>query len=254
MAKTKNEMDESRLEVWQKWTEWPLTVLSIVFFGVYAWQILAEPKGSGDFYANLIMNVFWAVFGINYIVSITLANNKKYWFTHHIFDLLVVVLPMLRPMRAIRVLTALNALHRTSGIALRGKITMYVGVTMVMMLLIDSLSILDAERHAAGATITSFGRALWWSFVTITTVGYGDYSPITLMGRFIAFILMIGGIALIGVVTATLASWIVDEVNTQEEEHNEVTKEQMDVLIRKIDSLESVVKSTAYRNSANDES
>ena len=68
---------------------------------------------------------------------------------------------------------------------------------------------------APNATITDFGKALWWSFVTVTTVGYGDLSPVTWQGKCIAVGLMITGIALIGVVTATLASWIVDRVDSE---------------------------------------
>ena len=64
---------------------------------------------------------------------------------------------------------------------------------------------------SAGAT-SSFGKALWWSITTVTTVGYGDVYPVTNTGRVIAVLLMIGGISLVGVVTAALASWIIERV------------------------------------------
>ena len=65
------------------------------------------------------------------------------------------------------------------------------------------------EGNAEGATITSFRRAVWWAVVTTTTVGYGDYTPITPVGRAIAILLMILGIGLIGTVSATVAAWFV---------------------------------------------
>src|SRR5690606_1814691 len=58
----------------------------------------------------------------------------------------------------------------------------------------------------------TWGEALWWATVTVTSVGYGDYSPVTPVGRAIAVGLMFGGIALLAVVTATLASWILERV------------------------------------------
>ena len=93
----------------------------------------------------------------------------------------------------------------------------YVGGLSAVVLLVASLAILDAERGREGANIETFGGALWWSVTTVTTVGYGDRFPVTGTGRMIAVALMMAGIALIGVVTATLASWIIDRDQEVEE-------------------------------------
>lgn len=63
-----------------------------------------------------------------------------------------------------------------------------------------------------GANITSFGDAVWWTCVTISSVGYGDYYPVTGLGRLTAIGLMVAGIALLGSVTATIASWFVERI------------------------------------------
>src|SRR3546814_7980382 len=84
-----------------------------------------------------------------------------------------------------------------------------VGAT-VRIVFIVSLAVFDAE-HGIG-DIATYPDAVWWAFVTITTVGYCDFYPVTLIGRITAVGLMVGGLALIGVVTATLASWIVERV------------------------------------------
>jgi len=65
------------------------------------------------------------------------------------------------------------------------------------------------EYDAPDATITTFRAAMWWAFVTTTTVGYGDYTPVTQVGRAIATVVMIVGIGLIGTVSATVAAWFV---------------------------------------------
>jgi voltage-gated potassium channel len=75
---------------------------------------------------------------------------------------------------------------------------------------VASLAVLDAERDAPDASITTFGDAVWWTITTISTVGYGDRYPITLEGRLVAATLMVAGIALLGVVTGSIASWFVE--------------------------------------------
>ena len=74
---------------------------------------------------------------------------------------------------------------------------------------------LDNERGKPGANIETFGDAVWWAMTTVTTVGYGDRYPVTGMGRVIAGAVMVAGIALLGTVTATLASWLIDQVRME---------------------------------------
>jgi voltage-gated potassium channel len=68
-----------------------------------------------------------------------------------------------------------------------------------------------AERNAKGANIHDFGQGLWWPITTVTTVGYGDRYPTTSLGQGVAVFLMLVGIGLIGVLTATIASYFVQE-------------------------------------------
>lgn len=75
-----------------------------------------------------------------------------------------------------------------------------------------ALAVLDVEANAPESNLTSFGDAVWWAMTTITTVGYGDHYPVTVLGRCVAAGLMIGGVAVLGVVTAAVASWMVQSV------------------------------------------
>ncbi|MEN9620139.1 MAG: hypothetical protein RL499_332, partial [Actinomycetota bacterium] len=77
------------------------------------------------------------------------------------------------------------------------------------------LAMLQAERNAPDATITTFGDALWWALVTITTVGYGDTYPVTGVGRFLAVLLMAGGLVIIGTASAIVVSYITERINGQ---------------------------------------
>lgn len=87
-----------------------------------------------------------------------------------------------------------------------------------------SLAVLDAERGAPDATITTFPDALWWTLSTITTVGYGDLYPVTPEGRLVAATLMVGGIALLGVLTGLVASWFVSMLKGAEDSVAERTE------------------------------
>lgn len=109
----------------------------------------------------------------------------------------------------------------------RGRITVYAVGAVGMLMYVGALAVYSVERGASGSTITDFGTALWWAFVTVTTVGYGDFSPVTFQGKIIAVVLMFTGIALIGIVTATLASWIVDQVNLETDRREDAREKEV---------------------------
>lgn len=198
------------LDQWRRWTEWPMTGAAVVFLIAYSYQVLARPVST--LVTEGIMNVIWVLFVVDYIVSLILSDNRQFWFFRHLFDLATVVLPMLRPLRLLRLFMVLKVLNRTSGMALRGRITIYVVGAVAMMIYVGALTVYDVEQHSPERQIDDFGDAVWWAFVTVTTVGYGDYSPVTWQGRLVAAALMLGGITLIGVVSAMVASWIMERV------------------------------------------
>jgi voltage-gated potassium channel len=82
---------------------------------------------------------------------------------------------------------------------------------VLAIIFVCSALVLSFEIHAKGSNIHSFGDALWWAIVTVTTVGYGDKFPVTAGGRGVATVLMFVGIGLIGVLTATVASYFVEQ-------------------------------------------
>ncbi|MGN2638430.1 potassium channel family protein [Nocardia takedensis] len=176
-------------------------------------------------------------FALDYAVRWYLARPRWRWFYRHLHEFAIVVLPMLRPLRLLRLLTMLNVLQRSVGGALRGQVIAYTAGATLLLIYVASLAMLDAERDAERANITTFPDALWWSTATVTTVGYGDFAPVTGTGRLIAVGLMLGGIALLGVVTATLASWIIQQVAEQDEANQSATRAQVAELTTQIAAL-----------------
>lgn len=215
-----------RLNAWENRTQWLLALLALGFLGVYAYEVLANVSAAALQRTELLLNIIWGTFLADYLVRLAIAENRWRWAKANILDLASVALPFLRPLRLIRLVTLLTVLHRTTGETLRNKIITYTIFSTVLLVVVSSLAILEAERTTPGASITTYPDALWWSVVTITTVGYGDYTPVTTTGRLITLALMIGGMALIGVITATLASWITDRAadDTQRIEDSTHTK------------------------------
>jgi voltage-gated potassium channel len=105
---------------------------------------------------------------------------------------------------------------------------------------VAGLASLDAERSNPDANITTFGDALWWACTTITTVGYGDFFPVTAQGRLIAVALMIAGITMLGVVTAALASWFIERLGHVEALERE-TQRDLDVVLAEVRGLHEEV-------------
>ncbi|GIJ76140.1 voltage-gated potassium channel [Micromonospora phaseoli] len=203
-----------RLSAWERVSAAPLTVLSVLFLVVYAVPIL-RPDLSPAWRAACAATTVtvWLLFWADIIVRLRLATDRRRFVREHLFDLVVLALPMLRPLRAVRLIMVVLTINRRTEVWARGRLAVYVAATTALLVLVSALAVLDAERPAPDANIASFDDALWWSTVTITTVGYGDFYPVTMTGRFVALGLMIGGIGLIGFVTGSLATWIVERVS-----------------------------------------
>jgi voltage-gated potassium channel len=219
-----------RLQRWEKRTEWPLAAIATIFLAVYSVQVLANPQGRLDAALEAVLLITWAVFAIDYVARLVLATARWNWFRRHLIDLAVVSLPFLRPLRLLRLLVLFGALQKAVGGAIRGKVITYTAFSAALLIYVASLAILDEERGLPGSTINNFGDAVWWAITTVTTVGYGDLSPTTPRGKVIAVFLMLGGISLVGMITATLASWIIQQVAREDSANQAATAAEFDAL------------------------
>ncbi len=101
----------------------------------------------------------------------------------------------------------------------RGQYAAFITVLLAgMTLAIASILVLEFESHSPDANITTGGAAIWWGIVTITTVGYGDYYPVTMLGRLTAIFVMFAGIGIIGALASILASLLVSPSSSDEPE------------------------------------
>jgi voltage-gated potassium channel len=197
--------------------------MPLVFLAAYALPVLDPdlPTWLLDL-CRWLSWITWGIFVVDLVVRLALADERLRYLVRHWYDLLVIVLPLLRPLRLLRLIPLLSVLNRRAQIRLRGRVGIYIAGGASLLAFCAALAVLDAERSSPDANITDFGDAIWWAVTTMTTVGYGDHYPVTAVGRLVAFGLMIGGIALLGTVTATLASWLVETVAAEKEQAEEL--------------------------------
>ena len=238
-------MLQTRLQRWESKAEWALAGCAAVFLVVYSYEVLAEPTGRTLTMLSWLLTLLYLPFVLDYVVRLYLAEDRLRWFFTHPLDLAVVTLPFLQPLRFLRLVALVRILQSAFGDAIRGRVIGFTVFGAVLLIYVAALAELRIERYAPGSHITNFGDALWWAVTTLSTVGYGDYVPVTGTGRMIAALLMIGGISLIGVVTATVATWIVKQLAEEDEQKEAATAEHIEQLQSEILRLERLVLNQA---------
>ena len=211
--------DDSRKARWEQRTEVPLAVASLVFLAAYAIRILAH--GLPDTWQDLCLAVLfaaWALFAVDYAVRWRLSRQHLRFVRTHWLDTLVLLLPLLRPLRVVRVYEAVQRRHGQPRLALHARVIVYAGLSTVLLGFAGALAVYHEEHAAPGATIRTFGDAVWWTCATFATVGYGDVAPVTPLGRLIAVGMMAIGLALLGAVTGTFASWLLQVFTREDDE------------------------------------
>lgn len=224
---------------WERWTRWPLTAAALAFLAAYSWPIL-QPDLATHWRAlcGTVVAVTWTAFIVDFVVRLLAAEHRLAWAWRHAFDAAVLLLPALRPLQLVLLVKVLN---RSAASGLRGRVGLYVGFGSVIVAYVAALAALRVERNAPGSTITTFGDAMWWALTTMTTVGYGDTYPVTDSGRIVGALLMLAGVALLGVVTATLASWLVDIVTDEDQDRESSEREQLRAEIAELRELVGVL-------------
>lgn len=202
--------------VWEKYTTLPFIFLSFIFLLGYSVMILNDEVFTQgvDKYILLTLGVIWLLFIVDYFVRLTLSNHKRIFFKRNVIDLISMAIPFTRPFLLLMYLSRLRFFRGRQGSSVRARLVAYAASFALMYIYVLSLAVYAAERDAVGATITNYGDSVWWAIETITTVGYGDMIPITIMGRIYASLLMLGGVLIVGATTATVISYLSEKVQT----------------------------------------
>jgi voltage-gated potassium channel len=191
------------------WNE-TLTFLALAFLVAFSYPAFVNPvPSSTQTLLNIVQWVSWIAFAADLIYGLFKAKDKKKYLMKHPLEVAAVLLPFLRPLRLLRVISFGSLVIQKVAIGRQFAITIKVLITSIFVAYISAVQITIIERGIDGSNIKNFGDGLWWAITTVTTVGYGDRFPTTSEGRFLAVGLMIMGISLMGVITASVASWFV---------------------------------------------
>ncbi len=201
---------------YERHSEIPLLLLAFAFLVAYAWPVLdlGLDQDLHDFLDTVSWTV-WGAFAVDFAIRLVLADSSRRYALSHWYDLALIGLPLLRPLRLLRLLALARILNRSATTSLVGRVGVYVVGAALMAVGLGAVAVLDAEQSQPGANILTIGDALWWAACTVSTVGYGDRYPVAGEGRFVAVVLMVVGIGFVGGVTATLAAWLVAHVEAQ---------------------------------------
>lgn len=200
----------------------PMAAASLFFLAAFVASLVLADDSPHQQWLDWAITAIWALFAIEFLVRLGVAPDRRAFLRRNWFDLLAVALPVLRGLRAVRAFRAVRGLgtlfSSTQGIRLlslsrawlvlrRGlggvgqflrasRFAVVLGLTAAVVVLAAVIT-LRFEYAAAGASILTFGDALWWSAALVTTVA-SDKNPVTALGRVVAVIVMVYGMAVFG--------------------------------------------------------
>jgi voltage-gated potassium channel len=197
------------------WSE-TLTLLAVVFLVAYSYPAFVSQVSPGiQNLIDIVQWICWGAFVLDLMFGIFNAQSKKEYLLKHPLEIASSLLPFLRPLRLMRVISFGGLAIQKVAIGRQFAITLKVAITTLFVAYISAVQITISERIVEGSNIKNFGDGLWWAMTTVTTVGYGDKFPVTTEGRILAVALMIMGISLVGVITASVAAWFVKISNSE---------------------------------------
>lgn len=204
-----------------------MAIISIVLIVLSYGSVIDINSG----YPALLNNTLLVIFAIDYFTRLYLAKDKKKFFKENIFDLLSIIpvsasFNFFRLARLSRLAVVFRLVHL---VGLTGKLNRLLQISGLVYIIYISIAILiiSAAMYSVSEHV-SYDQSLWWAIATATTIGYGDISPHTPLGKFAAILLMIIGICFIGVLTSSLTNFFI----------RDHTNDRMETVLKKLNQLE----------------
>ena len=189
----------ARRAAYEKWSSIPIFLLGALFL-VGMVEVVMDNLDTAS--GVVLMSFAWCGFVVDLAVTWLLDDDPRTFPRRHWFAILAVLVPLFRALLVFYVFVRL-ARGRTR---LQTRIQYYAAYLTILVITFGAVLVLRAERSYPGSNITTYGEAVWWAAVTVTTVGYGDYVPVSPQGRLIATVMLFNGVAVISVITATISS------------------------------------------------
>lgn len=216
----------------------PMVLLSIVFLACVVLPELVDVSPELEDVLETVNWLIWAIFAFELGLMTYLAPDRRRYLLTHWVDVLTVLVPFIRPLRLLRIAIITARLWTEARVLIQQRTFSTVAMTSAVSALTAATLVYAVERGGEGP-IQTYPDALWWAAATVTTVGYGDVFPKTPAGRGIAFLLMLVGISVFGLLTARVAAIFVETSEVHGHEHANAQK--LDDVLARLDRLERLL-------------
>lgn len=244
---TQRERRAELLGRFEEATEWPLLFLALLMIPLLGVPLAVDVDSDTDLAIESVSYVIWGIFAVELSIRTFLSEKRIRYLIRHWYDVLIVVVPFLRPLRIARSARAARLLRLGRLTPFVARIWASVHSMMkhrgLQWIVLGGIAVVFAGaagvwafEDGKGGGLDDYGTTLWWAMETVTTVGYGDNVPVTPEGRGVAIFLMLVGIAFFSWVTANIAAFLVEFGGG---EANGVTTHD---LMAKLEDLESEIK------------
>jgi voltage-gated potassium channel len=225
LAGTATEVPDRRqkIERIERAIRFPMAVLGVAWAVIGIIVVTTNSRGLAPEALVTTLFVIWFVIVVECALRYVVVPDRRGYFSSRRVEPAMIVLPVFQVWRLAGVerMTVLQREGAERFLAiLRHRSLFRVLLAAGALLFLGAWLVLLFENHAVGSNIHSYKDALWWAVVTVTTVGYGDRFPVSDGGRLVAVVLMFVGIGLIGILTATVASFFMQE-------HTDANKDQL---------------------------
>ncbi|WP_432454518.1 MULTISPECIES: potassium channel family protein [unclassified Agarivorans] len=203
-----------------------MMLLSIIAIGIVS-SLYFYPSDS-QLHALLVTldTLICCVFITHFFSRMLRSHTPMHYLSHHWIDLFASI-PLIEPLRFLRFIHAVKLIkaisvqqHLLKRLKHRRVEATLAAILLVLLIivLLGSIGILIAEGSESGGQIHSSGEALWWAIVTISTVGYGDFVPVTDAGRVIASVMILTGVGFFGAISGLMSAMLLRDETAKETE------------------------------------
>ncbi|EXF45101.1 ion transporter [Pseudomonas sp. BAY1663] len=230
-----------------------ILVLSIYVIGALLADLFFVLPADVSALLGYLDNIVCFFFFLDFWMRLQRAENKLQFMRWGWIDLLASVpagglqaAKLFRAFQILRVLRAIKSLQLIWRILFRNRaegIVASAATATMLLVAFGAITMLLVEAPNPESSINTPEEALWWAFVTVTTVGYGDFYPVTSLGRIVAVMLMVSGVGLFGSFAAYIGSLFVADKSEEDSREQQADREVMNRLLVQVESLTREVQS-----------
>ena len=200
-----NDRREALLIRIERATELPLLILAFAIVPLLAASLFWDLTPNGERLVLIADVVVWVLFAADLAVKTAIAPDRRGFLRQHWLDVLIVVVPFARPFRLLRI--AVYGSRAFRGVVRIFNVDFLLVYAIGLVLIVATF--VTTVEEGSGSPLSFFPNSIWWTVTTVTTVGYGDMVPSTPAGRVAGVVLMLGGVGLVGALTANFAALMV---------------------------------------------